>query len=794
MKPNGKTLLWTLLALLVLTGLAGLLVPEIDAGRMRRPLAVALERTLGRGVEFGEVRYQVFPTPGLSAKDLVIPEDPALGLEPVAYVGELQAGVSFASLLTGRLDISSVRLVDASVNLARKDEVGWNFTALLEKVFAGVRQSGSGPRIEMRQSRINFRTGTLKSALFLNAVDLDLEPPAAAGGELRWRYEASPARTDRAEQGFGRFTGSGRWMPGAEGGRLAVDLELERSAFSELLILVTGGDLGVQGRFTSRATIDGPWNRLRIRGSLDLEDVDRPGLFGLRAREYSMPYEGSLDLTAQTLQLASTKPAGAKAALPFSLGLNGTRMLVEPQWDASLAFDGIPAPAILDVARRLGARMPDGLAVEGMVVGALRYSQARPSEGSVTLKDGRVSIGGSAPVSLPEARLSLSGSELTLAEAEISTAAGAKARVSGRWDARSEALGFEIRSERLALDELLAAAGRLQVAPPVPLGRYCRGGEVGGTLALSRAPAAGDGEAEERDAWSGELQVQRADCALEGAPLPVRLESGVLSLRKSGWTLRRVKASHGPWSVSGELSRARGAGRPYRFALALQQASGAALDGFLKSGLLPRRGFLDRTLRRKAAPPVWLRARHAEGELRIEQLELGGRTYAPVTARLYWDGARLEAPDLTARLDEGQFSGRASILLGEEQPRYRLLGRLEGFASSAGPFDAELDLTTTTLASPLAAALAGTAQIAGRNIDLGDEKARLLNACLDYDGARPAQRLKIGCLEAHIDGDWLPGQAAPGPDGRLVLEFPAARRSHRLLVNLAPPQIVPAPR
>lgn len=794
MKVKGKTVLWTVLALVAAAGLAGVLVPEIDAGRMRAPLSAALQQTLGRRVEFGEVRYQVFPTPGLSASDLVIPEDPAFGLEPVAYVGEFQAGVSFASLLTGRLDISSVRLVDASVNLARKEEVGWNFASLLEKMFAGVRRSGAGPRIEMRQSRINFRTGTLKSALFLNAVDLDLEPPATPGGDLRWRYEASPARTDRAEQGFGRFTGSGRWTPGPDGGRLAVDLELERSAFSELLTLVTGNDLGVQGRFTSRASLDGPLNRLRIRGSLDLEDVGRPAFFGLRAKEYSMPYEGSLDLAGQTLQLSSTQPAGAKAALPFSVALGCSRMLVEPQWEASLAFDGIPAPALLDVAHRLGARTPAALAVDGEVVGSLKYSQARPSEGAVSLKNGRISVGGSEPLLLPEAQFALAGTHLTLAAAEVSTPAGVKARISGHWDVQSEALDFEVQSERIPLDDLLAAAGRLRLAPPAPLGGQCRAGDAAGTLAFHRAAAAEEGEAEGRDTWTGSLQVRRTLCSLEGVAQPVRVQAAGLVLRKQGWTLRQIRAAYGGWALSGEVSHAPGRGRPYHFALALEQATGADLDNFLKAALAPRRGFLERTLRRRPDPPLWLRGRHAEGELRIDRLELGGAVYAPVLARIYWDGAHLEMPDVSARGEGGHFSGRAAVLLGGEQPGYRLLGKLDGFSSAVGLFDAEIEIGTPTLASPLAAVLAGTAQVAGRNIDLGEEKARLLNACLDYDGTRAVQRLKIGCLEAHIDGDWQPGQVLPLPDGRLAIEFPGARHARRLIFNLSSLQIAPAAR
>ena len=103
---------------------------------------MALQQTLGRPVEIGEVRYQVFPRPGLSATNLVIPDEAAFGLEPIAYVGEMQAAISFTSVLTGNLEISSVRLVEASVNLARSEEAGWNFARLLERMTAGVKRGG----------------------------------------------------------------------------------------------------------------------------------------------------------------------------------------------------------------------------------------------------------------------------------------------------------------------------------------------------------------------------------------------------------------------------------------------------------------------------------------------------------------------------------------------------------------------------------------------------------------------------------------------------------------------------
>ena len=87
---------------LTAVGVAALIAPKLDAERMRAPLSAALQETLGRNVQFREVHYQILPSPGLSAIDLVIPDDPAFGIEPLAYVGEMQASLSLSSIFTGR--------------------------------------------------------------------------------------------------------------------------------------------------------------------------------------------------------------------------------------------------------------------------------------------------------------------------------------------------------------------------------------------------------------------------------------------------------------------------------------------------------------------------------------------------------------------------------------------------------------------------------------------------------------------------------------------------------------------
>ncbi|MBI5083015.1 MAG: NTP transferase domain-containing protein [Acidobacteria bacterium] len=780
---------WGLVLLVLLAAIAGFVVPAIDAARMRQPLESALQRTLGRKVDFREVHYQVFPRPGLSATDLVIPDDPDFGLEPLAYVGEIQAGISLGSLFGGELKISSVRLVEASVNVAHNPGLGWNVPRLLERMVAGVRTSGEAPSLEMRDGRINFRRGTLKSAYFLNAVDLDLEPVGPAGA-LEWRYEASPSRTDRAGQGFGRFSGSGKWTPrpGQEG-RLELEMELQRSAVSEVATLLAGRDLGLQGRFSSRARFDGPLSRMALRGSMSLENLDRPGFFGLRGREWTLAYEGALNLPGEELHLATIKSSD-RTPLPLSVTVDCSRLLANPRWSAEFGFHGIPAPALLDFSRRLGAHAPAGLQVEGDVVGSIRFSEQNGLGGGVELRGASVALGDAGPVKLETAQIAFENTEVQLAPVIVTTPGGNSAEISGKWQWDSESLEFKLATEDLSVEELKSASSGLKAVEPLPALDWCRSGQLKGTLQYRRAP----GLAAPAPEWQGEFLLRRGLCGVEGVSAPVSLDSGSFVFRGANWSAKNL---HGEWLASkfqGEIASRSNASRPISFSLRLDAASGNDADGFLRPALAARRSFIERTLRRPPPLPAWLRGRHAQGELRIATLKLGDQDFEDFRATMFWDGANIELPEFSANWDKARVGGRIRVRLGGEWPDYSLLGHIANFDWNGGQVDAELDLNVAGLQTPLTARLKSSASVAGRNIAVGDDSFRTLTACLDYDGERAAQRLKLNCLEVFSGGEWLQGQGTSAPDGRISIEMAGPRRTLRFAGVLSPFKIEPAAR
>ena len=177
-------------------------------------LRPGVERSLGRGlgrrVDIDNVYLTALPAPGFSLDGVTIHEDPRAGIEPFAYVQTLDARVAPLGLLRGRLNFSSLRFGDASLNLVKTDEGPWNFEFYLDGAAAGAgatARAGTAagaasssapaelPSIKMRAGRVNFKFGQTKSVLFFDDADVDVSP--GGGGSMELRFSGAPSRTDR---------------------------------------------------------------------------------------------------------------------------------------------------------------------------------------------------------------------------------------------------------------------------------------------------------------------------------------------------------------------------------------------------------------------------------------------------------------------------------------------------------------------------------------------------------------------------------------------------------------------
>ena len=194
-------------ALLLLLLIAGFIAPAFTADQYGRRLQTSLERALGRRVEIGKVRFNLFKGPGFSVDNVTIYEDPAIGMEPVVYIqepGSMEVAPSIWSLLGGKFVIASIRLDGASINLTKSGPASewgrWNFSSIVNPSVIS-----TAPAIHVRDSRIHFKFGDTKSVFYLTETDLDISP-SASSGDWKIACSAKPARADRPAQGLGSFT------------------------------------------------------------------------------------------------------------------------------------------------------------------------------------------------------------------------------------------------------------------------------------------------------------------------------------------------------------------------------------------------------------------------------------------------------------------------------------------------------------------------------------------------------------------------------------------------------------
>ena len=798
--PRPRHVPWrpALIALFALASLyvIGLLVaPYIRVGRFEAPLRSAIERSLGRSIELHDVRLSLYPSPGLSASDLVIHDAPGYGLEPLAYVGQMQVGLRWGALLTGRLECASVRLVDASLNVARGQDSSWNILTFLARTTGSIGTGGRAPTLQLRNSRVNFRDGLRKSPFFLNAVDFDLDSATSPERGFAWQYEASPARTDRSEQGFGRLSGSGRWRSSSEqsDGLLDLEMDLERSVISEVGTLITGSDPGIQGRLSSRANISGPLDKLQIRGTLKLGDLEKASLFGVHGKDWAVPYEGVLNLRGQSVEIGTVVPAGAStskegAGLPLSVHFSAGGLFAKTVWQTRFSFDGFPASAMLEAVGWMGVQVPPAVSAGGSLFGALDFDSTARPHGSVEWREGKLDLGkagGETSQYLFETSiLSVQDGRLALDSAAVSTPAGSSGKLSAEWNLSNGALTLAAAIKRGGVKELLTAAGAFP-SLDLPAGiAACQDGAFDGQLKFEHdaEPESAEPATESPARWSGALHLNGLSCALDGAADPVVIEKGQLTIAGPSWQLKRANGQIGTVPWSGEAAWQPAVAPAVKFTLNLGAVPAGEFERLLRPSLGYRPGLLGRTLTFRAAPPPeWLANRRWDGRITAPSVVLNGFTFARASAHLLWNGTSVDLADLEAGVAGGRLAGRGFIQLGASEPLYRVLAVLSSIdCEGRGNADGEFSLTASGFGDDLLDSLRASGDLSARKLEVPGAVLDQFSFGFDYDAGRAARRLRLNEIQAASpDAAWL-GAGGSTAERRWSAELTSATRTLRL--------------
>jgi AsmA-like protein len=115
--------------LLLALGTLALLPRLVDTPAFHASLSQTAGHVVGRPVKFASISVSLLPLPNVKLRGLEIADDPRFGATPVLQVGEVRLGVRVRPLLSLRIELASIALDKARVELV--EEGGrWNVATL----------------------------------------------------------------------------------------------------------------------------------------------------------------------------------------------------------------------------------------------------------------------------------------------------------------------------------------------------------------------------------------------------------------------------------------------------------------------------------------------------------------------------------------------------------------------------------------------------------------------------------------------------------------------------------------
>jgi hypothetical protein len=769
---------WLSIAVAVLLA-AGIAAPYLSGNRFAPRIQAALESALERKVEVGAIHFSLFAGPGFSVDNVVIHENPAIGIEPLAYVGSLEAVPRLLSIFSGHLEFASIRLDDASINVAKTggpSEPGrWNFEPLLNRsVIRAI------PELHVRSGRINFKFGDTKSVFYLTNTDLDIAPPSRGATAWNVEFTGEPARTDKPAHGFGEFIARGRWTQSGAG-RLDLDVRLEKSGISEIVALVHGFDAGVHGTVAGRMHLAGPLDDIRISGNMDIEGVHRWDRMPPYGQRWPLRLAGRLNVPAQIIEMESSTAGGE--TLPLSVRFRCSDYLSQPRWGVALNWNRFPAGPVLDLARHMGADLPPNLNMTGSLDGVLGYTGQGSLQGVLDFHDASIAMPDSPPIHSQQARLIFNGGHARLAPVQVRTAQDETAQLEADYDWTQQSLDLTISSDSMRVESLRAQAA----LAAIPWLEQVSSGTWKGQLRYQIAAAALAGPASVKTGWTGAIDLRDAQFPLPGLAEPVAVGSANAHIDGARVTLDHILAQAGKVSMEGDYRYEPHMARPHRLRITIPEADAAELERLLMPTLRHSSGLIARALSfGRASLPEWLANRHVDATVQIGVLHLGNAEVHGLQTHLLWDAAKAEFTDVRASLDGGRVTGALSVGLRGNGPAYRLQAHAKGVEWKSGNVDADTVLESSGTGLELLARLHSSGAFVARGLEMEAlPDLESVSGAYDLAGAQMAPILRFTDLQVVSGDETYTGQGATQPDGRLLFQLTSGSKEMHMSGTLA---------
>ena len=371
----------------------------------------------------------------------------------------------------------------------KTDAGPWNFQFLLSSAPAS---AGAMPAIKMRGGRVNFKFGETKSVFYFRrrgsgcgAVDGWVGGAALCGGAVA---------SDRSAQDFGNFfvrgnveRAEGRHEGGAGKERSGRSRAADRPARFWVARRDRVGRAAFGSAFASghdRATSGERY------ASLGSAAAKRRRIAVSRTKERWI-----CAATGWSWQSVSEVPNPQVAA-----AFRAWDFLSAPHWDASAELKQVPVATVLEIARHMGAALPDKLAAEGSLSGEVHYSEPDGFGGKISCyRMHRSRCRTDRPLRAAAAAVTIDHQVMSLEPSTVNVGENESADVEGSFSLDGEArLDLKITTRALSVSDMRSfGVAAIPLLDQTPQGTW-------------RGWARYEWARDDVGQWSGEYELQNA--------------------------------------------------------------------------------------------------------------------------------------------------------------------------------------------------------------------------------------------------------------------------------------------
>ncbi len=760
----------------------GIAAPFINGARFSGRVRTALESSLGRTVEFSAVHFTLFSGPGFSLENVVISEDPRYGLEPFAYVPTLQVRLRLDKLLLGQIRPSSLRFVDPSLNLVKRADETWNVVELLNRLSAPQRSPlNLFPALTVSDGRIDFKFGTRKTMLYIAGADLSIYPERS--GKIYVQFSGSPARTDRAGNGFSHFRGTANWyLSASRANRLEADLNLDESNLSELTTLFEGHDIGIHGTVTSVAHIAGPLNALLVRGEMRLEDVHRWDLLPSSGEQWRFRYSGILNLPERRLEFSTTSSAGQTT--PVSLRMRVSNFLTRPAWSVMANLNQAPVEQLLPLAKRMGINLPQDVSIAGRVNGAVGYSNDAGLAGGIEIRDAVANLPDLPPVRTASVIARVLADHIHFDPAIIQTSSSGTLRAAGDYYFSGEKVFASLTADEFpvtALKHMTAA----WFSSPDALAALTAGTITGEIDYLRNRLASIDG-AKEKPSWAGRLRLSEAALTVPGVAAVLDHAQGLVAFDAETFDLTRFSAMLGRQILHGAYHYNARAKRSEHIHLQIPSANLAQIEAALQPAFEDK-SLLARLRLTYRSIPQWLASRNLDGDVQVASFSVNGTVLGALSSRFTWQGPNVQFVSLSIKQGDFSATGQGAINLASYSPRWRFKTAVTSFPWQGGLLRADGDWQTSGTGLDMLRNLRAVGTFSGEDVNLTpSDSFDTVSGAFAFSFVDQMPNLHLSNIQASQNDDDWSGEAATQTDGKLAFDLVHGDRQMHVVTSLIP--------